>query len=182
RFAQFLHSGTWLSCFVCDRAVMDVYMKSARNRVFLKNPVSSAFMLRCDRKVMVCLFLLTESRYFPARLIQTGPVRRDGKNDPAGIYTIIDLDLSKYDRVAMRFQKEQDNDISFLKSGIETRSQDFNALIERIERVAINSSDHIDRFDRVQLTDVLNVIRESKTLAEAGRKLFAVSRQSKKKW
>lgn len=91
----------------------------------------------------ICLFLLTESRYFPARLVQTGPARTGTENDPAGVYTIIDLDLSKYDRIAMRFQKEQNNDISFLKSGIETRSQNFNALIERIERVAINSVDPI---------------------------------------
>jgi transcriptional regulatory protein RtcR len=85
----------------------------------------------------ICLFLLTESRYFPARLLQTGPGPK-GKQRP-GTYTIIDLDLSKYDRLASRFQKEKAEAQSFLKSGIETRNADFNALIEQIERVAIGS-------------------------------------------
>jgi transcriptional regulatory protein RtcR len=39
----------------------------------------------------------------------------------------------------------------------------------------------LDRFDRVQLADVLTVIRECKNLSEAGRRLFAVSRTSKKR-
>ena len=39
----------------------------------------------------------------------------------------------------------------------------------------------LDRFDRVQLADVLTLIRECKNLSEAGRRLFAVSRASKKK-
>jgi transcriptional regulatory protein RtcR len=46
----------------------------------------------------ICLFLLTESRHFPARLIQTSPSRRARAADP-GTFRIIDLDLSKYDRL-----------------------------------------------------------------------------------
>ncbi len=38
----------------------------------------------------------------------------------------------------------------------------------------------LDRFDRVQLEDVLSVCRESATLSEAGRKLFAESRRGRK--
>lgn len=57
-----------------------------------------------------------------------------------GTYAIIDLDLSKYDRLASRFHEEMHDDLSFLKSGIETRNQRFNELIEQIERVAINSA------------------------------------------
>ena len=54
----------------------------------------------------ICLFLLTESRHFPARLVQTSP--EDAKRrGPAGKFAIIDLDLSKYDRLAARFGKEQ---------------------------------------------------------------------------
>lgn len=88
----------------------------------------------------ICLFLLTETRYFPARLIQSGPGR--GRTaQSSGTYSIIDLDLSKYDQIATRFQKEWQDDISFLKSGIETRSQSFNTLIEKIERVAAHSVD-----------------------------------------
>ncbi|MEZ4525939.1 MAG: RNA repair transcriptional activator RtcR [Desulfobacterales bacterium] len=88
----------------------------------------------------ICMFLLTESRHFPARLIQTGPPPRDSR-DTAGTYAVIDLDLSKYDQIAMRFQQQAREDISFLKSGIETRNPAFNALMERIEKVALNSRD-----------------------------------------
>ena len=85
----------------------------------------------------ICLFLLTESRHYPARLIQTSPPKR--REPIAGSFQIIDLDLSRYDRIATRFEQEQQQALSFLKSGIETRSPTFNALMERIERVAIAS-------------------------------------------
>lgn len=126
----------------------------------------------------ICLFLLAESRYFPARLIQTSPskttaeerIRRRGATSRArdpqserlqraasggesrapldregarppqtGTYSIIDLDLSKYDALASRFKKEKAFAQSFLKGGIETKNASFNALIERIERVAMGS-------------------------------------------
>jgi transcriptional regulatory protein RtcR len=90
----------------------------------------------------ICLFLLTETRYFPARLLQTAPPKRHRALEP-GSYSIIDLDLSKYDRLAARFQQQQREDLSFLKAGIETRSPIFNALIERIEQVATSSSSPI---------------------------------------
>ena len=91
----------------------------------------------------ICLFLLTEARYFPARLVQTGPGKRVKGQPAAGTHAIIDLDLSRYDQLAGRFQKELDDDLSFLKSGIETRNQAFNQLIEKIERVAMNSVEPI---------------------------------------
>lgn len=86
----------------------------------------------------ICLFLLTESRYLPGKLIQTAPPRR-GAPQP-GTYGVIDLDLSKYDRLASRFRKEQSESLSFLKSGIETRNRAFNDLIERMERVVVSSA------------------------------------------
>src|SRR5581483_7956797 len=88
----------------------------------------------------ICMFLLTESHYFPAKLIQTSPPSKRSK-DAQGTFEIIDLDLSKYDRIASRFQQETKEAVSFLKSGIETRNADFNRLIARIEQVAINSRD-----------------------------------------
>ncbi|MDH3349727.1 MAG: RNA repair transcriptional activator RtcR [Desulfobulbaceae bacterium] len=90
----------------------------------------------------ICLFLLTEARYFPANLIQTGP-GRGRTTSSAGAYSIIDLDLSRYDAIASRFHKEWQDDISFLKSGIETRNIAFNQLIEQIEKVATNSVEPI---------------------------------------
>lgn len=89
----------------------------------------------------ICLFLLTESRCLPARLIQTSPPKGN-RRDP-GSYTMIDLDLSRYDKIASRFQKEMVDDVSFLKSGIETKNAAFNTLIERIERVAMHSREPI---------------------------------------
>ena len=89
--------------------------------------------------VQICLFLLAESRDIPGRLIQTSPPRRRSDGGP-GTRTIIDLDLSKYDRLASRFHRAQREGLSFLKSGIDTRNDGFNRLIERIEQVAIAST------------------------------------------
>ena len=86
----------------------------------------------------ICLFLLTEARFFPGRLVQTSPPRRQGSSDP-GTFALIDLDLSRYDQIAQRFTREQAEGVAFLKSGIATRNSRFNGLIDEIERVAIRS-------------------------------------------
>ncbi|WP_312079810.1 RNA repair transcriptional activator RtcR [Leclercia sp.] len=90
----------------------------------------------------ICWFLLTEARYLPASLIQTGPASRDAPEEavPVGRYSIIDLDLSRYATLTSRFQREQQESVSFLKAGIETRNATFNALIDQIERVALRST------------------------------------------
>jgi transcriptional regulatory protein RtcR len=90
--------------------------------------------------MQICLFLLTEAKYFPGRLLQSSPPRRRSESE-TGSFEIIDLDLSRYDRLASRFRQEQKEGVSFLKSGIATRNANFNRLIARIEQVAINSRD-----------------------------------------
>lgn len=85
----------------------------------------------------ICLFLLTESRHFPGKLLQASPPPRKFRGTVAGRYTIIDLDLSKYDQLATRFALERQTTTSFLKSGIETQNAAFNRLIEQIERVVV---------------------------------------------
>jgi transcriptional regulatory protein RtcR len=90
----------------------------------------------------ICLFLLTESRHFPARLLQSSPLDNK-RRGPEGRFAIIDLDLSKYDRLASRFGKEQKEARTFLKSGIATRNKHFNQLIEQIEHVAIHAKEPI---------------------------------------
>lgn len=85
----------------------------------------------------ICLFLLTEARYLPGRLLQTQPER--GTLNPAGIWNTIDLDLSRYDSIATRFAVAAQEGTSFLKSGIETRNAAFNRMIDEIERVALRS-------------------------------------------
>lgn len=86
----------------------------------------------------ICLFLLTEARYLPGRLLQISPPKRWREGAP-GNYSTIDLDLSRYDRIATRFTAERDEAASFLKAGIETRNAAFNEMIERIEMVAVRS-------------------------------------------
>ena len=86
----------------------------------------------------ICLFLLTESRRLPGRLIQTAPPN-ERERGSAGRYAIIDLDLSRYDRIAVRHAEEKREARTFLKSGIATRNAAFNRMIEEIEQVAIAS-------------------------------------------
>ncbi len=86
----------------------------------------------------ICLFLLVESRRIPGVLVQTSPPKRQEMGNP-GSYTLIDLDLSRYDVIAQRFGAEQQDAVQFLKSGIATRNARFNALIDEVERVAVRS-------------------------------------------
>lgn len=84
----------------------------------------------------ICLYLLTEANYIPGKLIQTSP----SKEGVQGSLRIIDLDLSRYDRIASRFEREARDRIAYLKGGIETRNEAFNRLISQIEQVSIKSS------------------------------------------
>ena len=86
----------------------------------------------------ICLFLLTESRHIPGRLLQTNPFH-GGRSAAPGSYRVIDLDLSKYDRIATRFARDELDERSILKSGIPTRSASFNEVVERLDRVAVRS-------------------------------------------
>lgn len=84
-------------------------------------------------------FLLNESHHLPGKLLQSHPA-----NDRTqGNFTIIDLDLARYDKIAQRFASKQKNDLEFLKSGIATKNKKFNDLIETIEKVAVRSSEPI---------------------------------------
>ncbi|MBN3759858.1 RNA repair transcriptional activator RtcR [Burkholderia sp. Ac-20365] len=88
----------------------------------------------------ICWFLLAEARYLPARLVQTAPPRQTDEGPAnAGTVSVIDLDLSRYNRIAQRFTRERDETVSFLKAGIATRNAQFNTLIEQLERVAVRS-------------------------------------------
>lgn len=90
----------------------------------------------------ICLFMLTETRRFPGKLLQTSP-GGEKRYDPKGSYRIIDLDLSKYNTIAARFQRELRDNITGLKSGIATKNKHFNRLIEELEHVAANAVDPI---------------------------------------
>ncbi|MCH1919183.1 RNA repair transcriptional activator RtcR [Shewanella sp. A3A] len=87
----------------------------------------------------ICSFLLTESRHFPGRLIQTSPSRQP-EDKACGHAQIIDLDLSKYDQLATRFDAEHEQGTELLKGGIATQNTHFNRMIAQIEKVAIRST------------------------------------------
>lgn len=89
----------------------------------------------------ICMFLLTEARYFPAKLLQSQPPKKD--SDGPGQYAVIDLDLSRYDKIALRLNEQHERERSALKSGIETKNGEFNELIEKIEFVSLKSSSPI---------------------------------------
>lgn len=87
----------------------------------------------------ICLFLLTESRHIPGRLLQTSPPRRSRGLEP-GEFQVIDLDLSKYDRIATRFATDELDERALLTSGIETHNPAFNAVVDRLDRVSMRSA------------------------------------------
>ena len=92
--------------------------------------------------VQICLFLLTESRHLPGRLVQTSPraVSEDGEGESVrGSYGIIDLDLARYDRIASRVRDEREGAQALLKDGIPTRNASYNELVSRVEEVAVRS-------------------------------------------
>lgn len=86
----------------------------------------------------ICMYLLTEANYLPGKLLQVSPPKTWGSEEP-GDFHIIDLDLSRYDKLATRFVNDQQEATSFLKSGIDTKNKDFNRMIDQIEKVAIRS-------------------------------------------
>ena len=110
-----------------------------------ENTVCYVHMSTGSHVEQICLFLLAESRHLAAKLIQTTPKEGHVRHskDPKGTHTIIDLDLSRYDKLAKRFEIERQDDVSFLKQGIDTRNAAFNRLIDTIERVSVRSSEPI---------------------------------------
>ncbi len=121
--------------------VYGVIADFARDYPFEPEKEDYLFHITTGSHVMqICLFLLAESRHLPGRLLQTAPPNVRNPLPPGG-YSIIDLDLSRYDRLAARFAAEQHEALAFLKSGIATRNAAFNRLIEEIEQVAIASRD-----------------------------------------
>ncbi len=86
----------------------------------------------------ICLFLLVEARFLPGVLLQSAPPRGRQGSGP-GSHEVIDLDLSRYDAINQRLHSAQQDALKFLKSGIATRNAKFNALIEEVERVAVQS-------------------------------------------
>lgn len=84
----------------------------------------------------ICLYLLTEARFIPGKLIQSSP-QKEGNG---GYFQIIDLDLSRYDQIASRFAAEARQGVDHLKGGIQTRNPAFNKMMAQLEQVSIRST------------------------------------------
>jgi transcriptional regulatory protein RtcR len=90
--------------------------------------------------VQICLFLLLEARYFPARIVESFADSAASQPHWRGRLEVIDLNVSAYDQLAQRFRIERLEGQGLLKDGIETKNQAFNQLIGRIEKVALAST------------------------------------------
>lgn len=126
-------------------SVYDALLGFARTYAF--DPEAEEYFIHITtgtHVAQICLFLLAESGDLPAKLLQSAPRKRAHSTERAtGSIDIIDLDLSRYDRLATRFAKEQAEARDFLKSGIATRNAAFNTLIDRIEQVALCSCEPV---------------------------------------
>ena len=103
--------------------------------------------------MQICWFLLAESRFYPARLLQSSPPARPSASPenlaaepianpplcPSGQINIIDLNLNRYDQILTRFQQYATQATELLKSGIATKNRHYNQLINEIEQVASRS-------------------------------------------
>lgn len=103
--------------------------------------------------MQICWFLLAESRFYPARLLQLSPPARPSASPenlaaepianppqcPSGQINIIDLNLNRYDQILTRFQQYATQATELLKSGIATKNRHYNQLISEIEQVASRS-------------------------------------------
>ncbi len=89
----------------------------------------------------ICLYLLTESKHLPAKLVQTFRPYKNMK-DVENV-KVIDLDLAVYEQIAARFKVEREEGATVLKNGIQTRNVGFNEMIDEIEAVAVRTKDPI---------------------------------------
>lgn len=103
--------------------------------------------------MQICWFLLAESRFYPARLLQPSPPAKPLASPenlaaepianqplyPSGQINIIDLNLNRYDQILTRFQQYANQATELLKSGIATKNRHYNQLINEIEQVASRS-------------------------------------------
>jgi transcriptional regulatory protein RtcR len=87
----------------------------------------------------ICMFMLTASHHFPGKLVQSLPpaASPDSTSDS---YSIIDLELSKYDQLAALIRQERRENAQLLKDGIKTKNAAFNRMIAQVEQVASASN------------------------------------------
>ncbi len=113
----------------------------------------------------ICWFLLINSQFLPAKIIQSSPPNRT-KGNIAGDYQQIDLDLSRYDELTASFQAKVDANLQTLKHNIATQNPSYNQLIEQIEKVASRST-----------APILLIGATGAGKSRLAKQLFAIKRQ-----
>jgi transcriptional regulatory protein RtcR len=115
----------------------------------------------------ICLFLLAESRHLPAKLIQTTPKEGHVRHskDPKGTYTLIDLDLSRYDKLAKRFETERvrwgifTQALELEESLKESTSRDMLLAVNQfVKKIFPALTD--EELERADADDVLNTFKQ----------------------
>lgn len=110
----------------------------ARNYAFADDANYHVHLTTGTHVAQICLFLLTETRYFPAKILES--FSHNAEETWRGRLEHIDLNRASHDQIASRFRRERDESESLLKSGIVTRNDAFNALISSIEKVCLRST------------------------------------------
>lgn len=87
--------------------------------------------------IQICLFLLCQNGVIPGQLLQT----MDAESNQGRTHILIDLHLERYARLARLKAQARVASMSVLKQGIQTRNAKFNQMIERIEHVAVHSTE-----------------------------------------
>jgi transcriptional regulatory protein RtcR len=78
----------------------------------------------------IAMYLLIEARLLPGRAVMTTDY---------GQITVLDPQSSRFDRIARRFAVVERQGLDLLKDGITTRNPAYNALIGRLQQVALGS-------------------------------------------
>jgi transcriptional regulatory protein RtcR len=85
---------------------------------------------------IVC-FLMIESKRWPGLLAQCGPT--GSRKNIESTITLIDLDLRSFDPIMARYRIEELEGEEWLKQGIPTLNQAFNAMVSKLQKVASKS-------------------------------------------
>ena len=80
------------------------------------------------------VFMVVNTNVFPGKILQTYS-RKKGDTTKA-YYTVVDLNLQRYDRIANRIKEEKRTNEKILKSNIDTKNIKYNELIRKIEQFA----------------------------------------------
>ncbi|MBL8683420.1 MAG: sigma 54-interacting transcriptional regulator [Myxococcales bacterium] len=116
--------------------VYGAFYEFARARTFREEDEHYVHMTTGTHVMQIVWYLLVSEHFVPAKLVQSAPPKRSAKDD-RGTIDVLDLDLSRYPAIERRRHRERLEGQSLLKMGIETRSESFDRVIQRLERAAL---------------------------------------------